>query len=98
MNDKQLYVYIMATDRNGTFYTGVSSDLPGRVWQHKNGTYDGFTKKYGIKMLVYYEGPHEATAAIQREKRVKKWTRAMKMQVIEAMNPEWNDLYDLVCN
>lgn len=94
MRDKQFYVYILATERNGTFYVGVTSNLVQRVHQHKNGAIEGFTKKYGIKALVYYEVFGDAENAIKREKRLKKWTRASKMKAIEEMNPKWKDLYE----
>jgi putative endonuclease len=91
---KQFYVYILAKDRNGTFYVGFTSDLIKRVWEHKNEVADGFTKKYGIKMLVYYEAFSDPENAILREKRLKRWTRASKLKAIQKMNPEWNDLYE----
>ncbi|TAL36410.1 MAG: GIY-YIG nuclease family protein [Alphaproteobacteria bacterium] len=96
--EKQFYVYILAKDRNGTFYVGVTSDLVKRVWEHKNEVADGFTKKYGIKMLVYYEVFADPENAIRREKRLKKWTRASKLKAIQEMNPEWGDLYEQICN
>ncbi len=88
------YVYILAKARNSTFYTGVTNDLIRRVWEHKEGLADGFTKKYGIKTLVYYEMCDDVNAALHREKIVKKWKRSFKMDAIERMNPNWNDLYD----
>jgi putative endonuclease len=84
----------MASQRNGTLYVGVTSDLLGRGWKHKNGIYDGFTKKYGVKMLVWYEAFENVQAAIQREKTIKKWPRKWKLNTIESMNPAWRDLYD----
>ena len=81
-----------------TFYVGMTSDLPRRVWEHKNEVADGFTKKYGIKALVYYEIFDDPEKAIKREKRLKKWPRAWKMKVIEEMNPEWKDLYEDICS
>jgi putative endonuclease len=91
---KQFFVYILASRRNGTLYTGVTSNLPGRVWQHKNKVIAGFTSKYGVDKLVYFE-PHEsAEFAIQREKQIKKWNRAWKLQLIEQTNSMWRDLYD----
>jgi putative endonuclease len=96
--EKQFYVYILAKYRNGTFYVGVTSDLVKRVWEHKNEVADGFTKKYGIKMLVYYEVFADPENAIRREKRLKKWTRASKLKAIQEMNPEWGDLYEQICN
>ncbi len=98
MSDKQFYVYILATKRNGTFYIGVTSDLVKRIGEHKNEVAEGFTKKHGIKTLVYYEVFGDAENAIRREKRLKKWSRASKMKAIEEMNPEWDDLYEtIVC-
>lgn len=88
MASKQFYVYIMAKARNSTFYVGVTSDLVRRVWEHKQGVAEGFTKKYDIKRLVYYEVFDAPEQAIRREKRLKKWTRASKMKAIEEMNPQ----------
>ncbi len=93
MNEKGGFVYIMASQRNGTLYIGVTSDLPGRVWQHKQGTADGFTKKYGCKLLVWFEEFGDIEFAIKREKQMKEWQRAWKLRVIEEANPDWNDLY-----
>jgi putative endonuclease len=90
---KAFFVYMLASGRNGTLYVGVTSDLVKRVWQHKEGAVEGFTKKYGTKMLVWHEAHDDAAAAISREKQIKKWTRAWKIELIEAMNPYWNDLY-----
>ena len=94
---KQFYVYILASKRNGTLYTGMTSDLVKRVWQHKNKIVDGFTKTYHVKQLVYFEVHAQAEEAIKREKRIKKWKRAWKLDLIEAKNPEWEDLYDSIC-
>jgi len=90
---KQYYVYIMAKAKNSTFYTGVTNDLIRRVYEHKNDLADGFTKKYGIKTLVYYEIHQDIHEAIIREKLIKKWKREYKLNVIEQMNPNWQDLY-----
>ena len=87
-------VYILASYRNGTLYIGVTSDLAGRVWQHKEGTADGFTKKYGCKMLVWYELHETMIEAITREKQIKAGSRAKKLALIEALNPEWKDLFE----
>ena len=92
--DKQFFVYILASKRNGTLYTGITSDLVKRVWQHKNNSVEGFTKKYNVKILVYYEIYNDAESAITREKRIKKWRRAWKLRLIEEKNPHWKDLYD----
>ena len=94
---KQFYAYILASQRNGTLYTGVTRDLVQRVWQHREGMVGGFTKKYGVKRLVYYEVYGDAENAIVGEKRIKKWRRAWKVRVIEKDNPEWRDLYDDTC-
>ncbi len=84
----------MASKRNGTLYLGVTSNMPRRGYEHRNSIIEGFTKKYGVHTLVYYE-PHEnMKSAIYREKRLKKYTRKMKIALIEKMNPEWKDLYD----
>ena len=93
---KEFYVYILAKERNGTFYVGVTSDLIKRVWEHKNEVAEGFTKKYGIKTLVYYEVYSDAENAIKREKRLKKWPREWKLKVIEKLNPKWEDLYEKI--
>ncbi len=93
MKEHNYYVYILANKRNGTFYTGVTNDLIRRVTEHKQGTADGFTKAYNVNMLVYYEHTSSIEAAIAREKLIKKWRRPIKMEAIERMNPDWNDLY-----
>jgi putative endonuclease len=87
-------VYILASRRNGTLYIGVTSDIYGRMAEHKQGLIEGFSKTHGVTMLVYYEMHHLMDAAIAREKRLKKWQRAWKIRLIESMNPEWNDLFD----
>ena len=87
-------VYIMASRRNGTLYIGVTSDLPGRVWQHREGQVEGFTKKYECKMLVWFEAFDDLQEARRRELQMKKWKRLWKLRVIEEMNPEWNDLFE----
>jgi predicted GIY-YIG superfamily endonuclease len=92
---KQPAVYIMASRRNGTLYTGVTSDLAARAWQHRNGT-TGFTARYGCKMLVWYELHGEMLPAIAREKQLKAGSRRRKLTLIEAMNPEWKDLYQSI--
>jgi putative endonuclease len=90
---KQYYVYILTSRRNGTLYIGVTSDLPKRVYEHKQDLIDGFTKKYNVHTLVYYEAHTHIEGAITREKQIKKWERAWKLKLIEEMNPEWDDLY-----
>ena len=87
-------VYILASGRNGTIYVGVTSDLPDRMEQHRQGLTPGFTSRYGVKDLVYYEHHETMEMAIAREKRLKKWNRLWKIKLIESMNPEWHDLYD----
>ena len=94
MSTKQPTVYILASHRNGTLYTGVTSNLVARVWQHKNDVVGGFTKKYGVHTLVYYERHGDVMAAINREKQIKKWKRAWKLALIEKQNPTWRDLYE----
>ncbi len=84
----------MTSKINGTLYVGVTSDLLARVWRHKNGLLDGFTKKYSVKLLVWYEVHDNMFAAIKREKCIKEWKRSWKIDLINAMNPEWHDLYD----
>ena len=95
MTDPRTYwVYILASRRNGTLYIGVTNDLLRRVWQHREGTVPGFTKKYRVKHLVYFEQFADIHAAIHRETRLKKWNRKWKLDLIESQNPEWKDLYD----
>ena len=85
-------VYLLASKRNGTLYTGVTSDLPARVHQHRIGAVRGFTRDYGVRMLVWFEQHSTMEQAILREKRIKKWNRAWKLDLIEAINPDWRDL------
>jgi len=90
-------VYILASRRNGTLYAGVTSDLVKRVWEHKNDVVEGFTKRYGVHMLVWFELHENMLDAITREKTIKEWKRKWKLDLIEAANPDWRDLYfDLV--
>jgi putative endonuclease len=91
---KQPCVYILASRRNGTLYIGVTSDVLWRISLHKQDLIEGFTKRYGVHRLVYYEMHETMPSAIQREKRLKKWNRAWKIRLIESMNPEWEDLFD----
>ncbi len=91
---KTYYVYIMASQKNGTLYIGVTNNLARRVSEHKHRIHEGFTKRYKVYMLVYYEVFYSITAAIKREKQIKKWKRLWKIQLIEKMNPYWHDLYD----
>ena len=91
--DKQPAIYILASHRNGTLYIGVTSDLVGRVWQHRDHVVDGFTRKYGVSRLVWYEMHGTMEEAITHEKRMKKWNREWKIRLIEQINPYWNDLW-----
>ena len=93
---KQPAVYILASDRNGTLYIGVTSDLTKRVWEHMNNMVEGFTKRYGVHRLVWYEVHDTMESAIQREKRLKEWKRVWKLELIEETNPEWKDLYPTI--
>lgn len=90
---KDYYVYMMASKRNGTLYTGMTNNLIRRVYEHKEGIFEGFTKKYGVKLLVWYEQANEVEAAIRREKNIQAWKREWKLRLIEEFNPNWNDLY-----
>jgi putative endonuclease len=87
-------VYILASQRNGTLYTGVTSNLVRRVWEHKNDAKNGFSKRYGVHLLVYFELHSDMLSAITREKQIKKWNRAWKIRLIESVNPEWRDLWN----
>jgi len=88
------YVYIVASSRNETLYTGMTDNLLQRIWQHKNDVLPGFTKQYGVKMLVWYEEHDTREAALRRERQIKKWNRNWKLHLIERVNPIWRDLYD----
>ena len=94
MPDRRFYIYILANKRNGTLYVGVTGDLIRRVYQHREGTTGGFTHKYGVKRLVYFEVCEDAYEAIRREKQLKAWKRNWKLELIEKSNPDWRDLYD----
>ncbi len=87
-------VYVLASKRNGTLYVGVTSNLRKRVWEHKNELVEGFTKRYGVHHLVYYEIYDDMMSAITREKQIKKWNRAWKLELIEKQNPDWKDLWE----
>ncbi|MGH6991677.1 MAG: GIY-YIG nuclease family protein [Stellaceae bacterium] len=91
---KEAWVYIMTNRPNGTLYTGVRSDLAHRVWEHREGTADGFTRRYALKRLVFAERHADIRTAIQRERNMKHWPRTWKVRLILAANPEWEDLYD----
>jgi len=88
------YVYLLASRRNGTLYIGMTDDLAQRVWMHRTGVLPGFTKRYGVRMLVWYEQHETRESAFTRERQLKKWNRAWKLRLIEQMNPTWRDLYD----
>ncbi len=90
---KRYFVYILTNQRNGTLYVGVTNDITRRVYEHKNDLVGGFTSKYKVHLLVYFEEFHNIDLAIIREKQLKKWKRAWKLRLIESLNPEWNDLY-----
>ncbi|MDP2433492.1 MAG: GIY-YIG nuclease family protein [Pseudomonadota bacterium] len=91
---KQPCVYLLASKRNGTLYVGVTSDLMRRVWEHKQNAVEGFTKKYAVHMLVWFEMHEDMYSAITREKALKEWKRAWKLELIERSNPIWKDLYE----
>ncbi|HBK43118.1 GIY-YIG nuclease family protein [Polynucleobacter sp.] len=91
---KKYYVYILASRRNGTLYIGVTNNLVRRIHEHKEEVVDGFTKKYNVKILVYFEEMSDIAQAIQREKSLKHWNRAWKLRLIEEHNPDWKDLYN----
>ncbi len=91
---RQPCVYLLASKRNGTLYTGVTSDLVKRIWEHKSDLVEGFTRKHRIHTLVWYEAHETMESAIRREKVIKKWNRHWKLKMIEAENPHWRDLYD----
>jgi putative endonuclease len=94
MREKGGYMYIMASRRNGTLHTGVTSDISGRVWEHREGVLPDFTKRYGVKTLVWYGAFDDIRDAIQWEKTIKKYPRAWKINLIEDMNPGWRCLYE----
>ncbi|MFZ1109125.1 MAG: GIY-YIG nuclease family protein [Rhodomicrobium sp.] len=93
----QYYVYLLASKLGGTLYIGVTNDLVRRVYEHKEGSVEGFTKKYGLSRLVYFEAHSDVEQAILREKQIKKWNRAWKVRLIEEKNPNWDDLYHSIC-
>jgi putative endonuclease len=93
---KNYYVYMLASGRYGTLYVGVTSDLIKRTWQHREDFVEGFTSKYNVKRLVWYEVHEEISSAITREKQIKKWQRSWKIKLIQQRNPQWRDLFDEV--
>jgi putative endonuclease len=95
--DKQPAVYIVASKRNGTLYVGVTSNLVKRIWEHRNGVIEGFTRRYHVHSLVWYESHDTMESAIIREKRIKEWKRIWKVELIESTNPDWEDLYESIC-
>ena len=90
------YVYIITNKRYGTLYVGVTSDLVRRVYEHRSGFVEGFSTRHDLKLLVWYEAHENVNAAITREKRIKKWHRDWKINLIQALNPEWRDLYETI--
>jgi putative endonuclease len=92
--EAQSWLYILASQRNGTLYTGVAANLLRRIWEHLDGIIPGFTRRYGVKRFVWYEVHGEVRDAIAREKAIKRWRRAWKLALIEAENPQWLDLYE----
>lgn len=94
MPERGGWVYIVTNRPNGTVYVGVTSDLARRIWEHRTGVADGFTKRYGLKRLVFAERHDDIRAALQREKNLKHWSRAWKVKLIREHNPDWDDLYD----
>jgi putative endonuclease len=93
---KQPAVYLLSSKRNGTLYVGVTSNLVKRVWEHRNNLVEGFTKRYGVHQLVWYELHASMDSAIKREKRLKDWKREWKVHLIESTNPNWEDLYPMI--
>ena len=98
MPERQPCVYILASDRNATLYTGVTSNLSARIWQHRNDIVEGFSHRYKVHCLVWYEMHESMASAIQREKAIKAWKRAWKIELIEKSNPYWRDLYAEICS
>lgn len=91
---KPFFVYILASKRNGTLYTGSTDDLTKRVWEHKEKVREGFTSKHGVDRLVWYEAHDTREAALRRERQIKKWNRAWKLRLVNEMNPDWKDLFE----
>jgi putative endonuclease len=96
MHEKICHTYILASQRNGTLYVGVTSDLVKRIYEHKSKSIEGFTSKYNVTMLVHFEEFNDISLAIQREKRLKEWPRKWKLNLIERENPDWKDLYEQI--
>jgi putative endonuclease len=97
VNERSFYVYILARHRHGALYVGVTGNLVRRVYEHREGLAPGFTKRYGIRQLVYFEQHATAASAIRREKAMKHWSRGWKIRTIEKINPTWKDLYEEIC-
>src|SRR5262245_35297183 len=95
--DKIYFIYILTNRIRGVLYLGMTSDLPGRMWEHRERVFDGFTKKYGITRLVYYEMHMDPAVAARREKLLKRWRRQWKIKLVEASNPGWRELFEEVC-
>jgi putative endonuclease len=95
--EKRFWTYILASEFNGTLYVGMTSDIIKQVWEHKNNVVKGFTEKYNVHRLVYFEEHSTAENAIRREKRLKKYNRGWKKNLIEKDNPDWKDLYEAIC-
>jgi len=95
---KRFFIYILASQRNGTLYVGSTSNLIQRIWQHKSNTFSGFTSKYRIYQLVYYEEHQTIVEMVRRERRLKSWCRSWKLNLIEQFNPTWRDLYAEICS
>ena len=93
---KKYYVYILASKKKGTLYIGITNDLKRRIYEHKEGLVEGFTKKYKVEQLVYFEETENVSSAISREKQIKKWKREWKIKMIEKNNVEWKDMYELL--
>jgi len=93
-SSKTYYVYMMASRKDGTLYIGVTNDLIRRAWQHRNDVHEGFTQKYGVHRLVWYEATSDIYVAVQTEKRMKNWKREWKIRRIEEKNPDWEDLFE----
>ena len=97
MNEKHFFVYILTNTLFGVFYIGVTSNLPKRIYEHRNKLIDGFSKRYNLTRLVYYEACPDAETAITREKTLKRWKREWKINTINRFNPDWDDLYKTIC-
>lgn len=94
---EHFYVYILASFHNRVLYVGMTSELPKRIWEHKNKVISGFTAKYNVDRLVYYELHDDAENAVKRERNIKEWKRAWKIELVEKENPDWHDLYEKIC-